>query len=228
MHLTPDIIRMRFGLMRSLFCRTCRRYAAGVILSEGRCQKLKWKHGKFISGLPHISCTLTRLARPLSFANSSARPVAKPISIRLGEYEDVSVIADFMIAMAKETEEVELEADTVKAGVTHLLNAPQYGFYIVATCEDAMIGCMMITYEWSDWRNAVQWWIQSVYVKPGHRRQGVFGKLYAFAKAMAQGLRDVCGLRLYVEEHNENAMKTYRSLGMEPAGYAVYEARIDR
>ena len=132
-----------------------------------------------------------------------------------------------MVSMAWETERTALELATVRAGVANAMNRPEYGFYVVAEIGDMVVGCMMITYEWSDWRNACQWWIQSVYVAPTHRRQGVFKRLYAFVEESAMEQRGVCGLRLYVEKDNMKAMKTYRSLGMEPTDYLVYEAPLE-
>jgi ribosomal protein S18 acetylase RimI-like enzyme len=91
-------------------------------------------------------------------------------------------------------------------------------------CEgDNLIGQLMITYEWSDWRNGWFWWIQSVYVLPGRRGRGVFKALYKEVCFIAKSEENVVGIRLYVEEHNLNAKKVYESMGMKPAGYEVLE-----
>ncbi len=152
----------------------------------------------------------------------------KPESIRFGEMKDVTTIAEFMIRLAWETESVSLDRPTVHAGVMQAMTDPVHGFYVVATADDAVIGCMMITCEWSDWRNAKQWWMQSVYVDSHYRRQGVFRKLYKFVEKLAMEQADVCGLRLYVEKDNTQAQNTYGSLGMERTDYLVYEAQMSR
>jgi ribosomal protein S18 acetylase RimI-like enzyme len=82
---------------------------------------------------------------------------------------------------------------------------------------------MMITYEWSDWRNGMIWWLQSVYVLPKHRRQGAFRAMYEFVTQLASADENVRGLRLYVEQHNENAQQTYRDLGMKESHYRMFE-----
>ncbi|HEY9881308.1 MAG TPA: GNAT family N-acetyltransferase [Leptolyngbyaceae cyanobacterium] len=148
----------------------------------------------------------------------------QPIQIRQATSGDAEVITAFNIALAEETEGKTLDAVTVTAGVYALLERPQYGFYVVAEQQEQIVGSLLITFEWSDWRNGVIWWIQSVYVHPDCRRQGVFRHLYAQVQAWAQQEEGVCGLRLYVEEANHKAQATYRTLGMEPTGYQVFEA----
>ncbi len=149
-----------------------------------------------------------------------------PILIRLGDYADSDQIAEFMIKMAWETEGISLDPKTVRHGVRNVFKELTRGFYTVAECGDKVVGCMMVTYEWSDWRNANQWWIQSVYVLPEHRRSGVFKKLYEFTIYRAHKEQDVCGLRLYVEKGNSVAQDTYRALGMKFSDYLVFEAPI--
>ncbi len=128
--------------------------------------------------------------------------------------------------MALETENRRLDPETVTAGVLSLLAAPSGGFYVVAEQGGAVVAGLMVTYEWSDWRNKWFWWIQSVYVIPSHRRQGVFKSLFERVKLMAQQRDDVCGLRLYVEQHNINAQATYTSLGMDETHYDMYEVEF--
>ena len=111
-------------------------------------------------------------------------------------------------------------------GVRSFLNNPQYGFYVVAVQKRRIVGCLMITYEWSDWRDGVQWWLQSVYVHPEFRRMGVFHLMYEFIRDKAARSENVCGLRLYVDSDNDVAQNTYRALGMEPANYLVYELSL--
>ena len=132
--------------------------------------------------------------------------------------------------MALETERKHLDLDVVRAGVAALLHKEDFGFYLVAevsagsagSCLD-VVGCLMVTYEWSDWRNGLQWWIQSVYVRPDARRQGVFRRLYRHVRTLVEADEAVCGLRLYVEKDNEIAQQTYRSLGMSETPYKVFE-----
>jgi ribosomal protein S18 acetylase RimI-like enzyme len=146
-----------------------------------------------------------------------------PFSIRKAQLRDAQSIAAFNTAMALETEGKVLMPERVAAGVLRLLNDPSLGFYLVAQRGDQVVGCLMVTNEWSDWRNGLFWWIQSVYIEPASRRQGVYRLLYDGIRAMAQADPGICGFRLYVEKENIAAQKTYRSLGMEVTDYLVYE-----
>ncbi|HVZ44064.1 MAG TPA: N-acetyltransferase [Ramlibacter sp.] len=145
------------------------------------------------------------------------------IDIRKGEARDAAVISAFNTAMAFETEGKRLDAGRARDGVLRLIGEPSLGFYLVAERAGEVVACLMVTSEWSDWRNAQFWWIQSVYVKPEARRQGVFRALYESLKAMAFGDPGVCGLRLYVERENAAAQATYRALGMQEQRYFVFE-----
>jgi ribosomal protein S18 acetylase RimI-like enzyme len=146
-----------------------------------------------------------------------------PVSIRKAELRDADTIAGFNTAMARETEGKVLLPERVGAGVLRLLNDPSLGFYVVAESGGQVIGCLMVTNEWSDWRNGLFWWIQSVYIEPGSRRRGVYRSLYDFIRGQARADPGICGFRLYVEKENANAQKTYRSLGMEATDYLIYE-----
>ncbi|MDD8018224.1 MAG: GNAT family N-acetyltransferase [Bacteroidota bacterium] len=145
------------------------------------------------------------------------------ISIRKAELKDVGTIARFNAAMAEETEHIQLDMDRLQQGVEGLLNAPMYGVYILAEVNGTTVGQTMITYEWSDWRNGLFWWIQSVYVLPNYRTQGVFRALYNFTLDLAQRQKNVCGLRLYVDKENERAYHIYRKLGMKETAYKMLE-----
>jgi ribosomal protein S18 acetylase RimI-like enzyme len=136
---------------------------------------------------------------------------------------DAGTIAGFNAAMALETEGKRLLPDVLGAGVLRLLAEPALGFYLVAEAEGEVIACLMVTTEWSDWRNGRFWWIQSVYVQPQWRRRGVFRTLYAHVSEAAAREPDVCGLRLYVEQENAVAQATYRSLGMQRTDYQLFE-----
>lgn len=143
--------------------------------------------------------------------------------IRKAELRDADAIARFNSAMALETEGKALLPERVNAGVLRLLNDPSLGFYVVAEQAGSVVGCLMITNEWSDWRNGLFWWIQSVYIVPAARRQGVYRALYDFVRDMARADPGICGFRLYVEKENTAAQRTYSSLGMAPTDYRVYE-----
>ena len=146
--------------------------------------------------------------------------------VRLAEPRDADVIARFNLAMAMETERKQLDPATVQRGVERLFALQGEGFYVVAEAGSDVIGSLMITYEWSDWRDGRFWWVQSVYVVPGWRRHGVFRRLYAFVQERAAASRDVCGVRLYVEKDNSVAQQTYAKLGMEATAYLVFEGNV--
>lgn len=145
------------------------------------------------------------------------------IEVRPAEAGDAEHLVEFNIAMARETEGKELALEVVTRGVQSMLKHPEYGFYLVATCDGRPAGALMITSEWSDWRNGLFWWIQSVYVTPEQRGRGVYRALYASVLELAREASGVCGLRLYVERENETAQRVYCSLGMENTGYLVFE-----
>jgi ribosomal protein S18 acetylase RimI-like enzyme len=142
--------------------------------------------------------------------------------IRLATPADAGVLIEFNAAMALETEGKELLPDVIGAGVRSLLGNPAAGFYLLAE-QDSAVGSLMITKEWSDWRNGTFWWIQSVYVRPEFRRQGVYKNLYRHVQELASKDPAVCGFRLYVERENERAQATYSALGMKQTHYLVFE-----
>lgn len=144
--------------------------------------------------------------------------------IREARPDDAAVIARFNIAMAMETEGRALDEATVKRGVEGGLARPDLCRYHLAEIDGCVVGQLMITYEWSDWRNGVFWWIQSVYVDPAHRGRGVFKRLYRHVESLAREAGDVCGLRLYVEHENAAAQRCYEQLGLNATEYHVYEA----
>ncbi len=144
------------------------------------------------------------------------------INIRTAEIGDALVIADFNRRIADETENYILPYNKILAGVKNLFEKQEYGFYIVAEKQNKIVGCLMITFEWSDWRDSLLWWIQSVYISPEYRRQGIFSKMYNFVSNYAKG-KKVVGLRLYVEKDNTAAQKTYRTLEMEETNYKLFQ-----
>ena len=143
--------------------------------------------------------------------------------IRQTTAADAPVLVEFNCAMALETEGKQLLPEVIGAGVRALLANPAAGFYVVAESEGRVVGALLITKEWSDWRNGTFWWIQSVYVQPEFRRQGVYKSLYRHVQAMAANDPGVCGFRLYVERENTRAQATYLSLGMKETHYRVFE-----
>jgi ribosomal protein S18 acetylase RimI-like enzyme len=145
------------------------------------------------------------------------------IRIREAHLRDAEVIAGFNSCMAIETEDRRLDPDLIEAGVKAVLEDPSKGFYLVAEMDGMIVAQLMVTFEWSDWRNGQLWWIQSVYVHREYRRIGVFSTLYRHVESLARENSAVCGLRLYVEKDNERAQKTYRKLGMVSPGYRVME-----
>ena len=144
-------------------------------------------------------------------------------SIRQAEVKDAEAIAEFNRLMAFETEHKKLLPEVILAGVNAMIANPSHGFYLVAEDGDQIAGSLMVTTEWSDWRNGVVWWVQSVYVREEYRRQGIYRSLYEKVKALAEQDPSICGFRLYVEKDNVNAQKTYESLGMEETDYLMYE-----
>ena len=148
------------------------------------------------------------------------------LRVREATMADINALIDFNAAMALETENKTLDPQVLSAGVAAVLAEPRRGFYLVAEDDRAVVGCLMITYEWSDWRNGDWWWFQSVYVRPDYRRGGVFRALYAEVERLATGRADVAGLRLYVERDNRRAQQTYASLGMREDHYRMYSKTL--
>jgi ribosomal protein S18 acetylase RimI-like enzyme len=145
------------------------------------------------------------------------------IVVREARPGDLETISGFNAAMALETEDKTLKPEIVTSGVRRALADPGKGRYFLAEIGDKVVGQLMFTLEWSDWRDGWIWWIQSVYVDPEYRGRGVFSRLYACLVEAATGSKDVRGLRLYVESGNARAQRVYRALGMRPAGYQVME-----
>lgn len=145
------------------------------------------------------------------------------IEIRPGVFEDWLTIVEFNRRLAAETEGKMLSEKILTEGVQNLLRDPQRGRYFVAVHEGKVVGQLMHTWEWSDWRNGFFWWIQSVYIHPDFRRQGVFRRLFEFLEGKAREAGNVVGLRLYVETHNDQGHAVYEALKMVPAGYLVRE-----
>jgi len=136
---------------------------------------------------------------------------------------DAPAIAEFQVAMARETEDVALDRAILGRGVDAVFDDLSHGRYYVAESDGAVIGSLLITYEWSDWRNGMVWWIQSVYVLPAFRGRGVYAGLYAHIKSIVEPDPSIRGIRLYVDNRNAAAQQVYTRLGMEGEHYRVFE-----
>jgi GNAT superfamily N-acetyltransferase len=145
------------------------------------------------------------------------------LEIRPATPAEAPAISAFQILMARETEDRELDLDTVEAGVRAVFEDPGKGRYWVALSGDSCVASLLLTPEWSDWRNGEVLWIQSVYVHPDYRRQGVFAAMYARIRAEVEASEGLCGLRLYVDRSNLAAQEVYRSLGMDDQHYLLFE-----
>ncbi len=152
--------------------------------------------------------------------------MAADIRIRRAVSADAAFIVESNIAMAFETEAMALDPEIVRPGVAAVLADDALGFYLVAEIEGRSAGQLMVTFEWSDWRNGLWWWIQSVYVRPEFRRQGVYTALHRHTSRASQDASGVCGLRLYVEQENTTAQRVYESLDMHPTRYHMYEVEF--
>jgi GNAT superfamily N-acetyltransferase len=145
------------------------------------------------------------------------------IRVRLATAEDAEFLVRGNAEMALETEELSLDLDRLRDGVHAVFEQPSRGVYYVAEVDGRRAGQMMITYEWSDWRNGVFWWIQSVHVEKQFRRQGVFRAIYRHVESRAKATPGICGLRLYVENSNSRGQSTYESVGMTRTAYQLFE-----
>ena len=150
----------------------------------------------------------------------------QPVRARLAVVDDAGTLAGFNQAMALETEAKVLADAVVLPGVEEALRDAVHGFYVVADTGGEVVGSLLVTYEWSDWRNGRIWWIQSVYVRPEYRRRGVYRTLHEFVRDLARATGGVVGLRLYVERDNAAAQRTYAALGMHETPYLVYEETL--
>ena len=148
------------------------------------------------------------------------------MEIRIARQKDIPALVNFNQAMALETEHKTLDAAVLSAGVAAVFTDEDKGFYVVTENAGAIVAGLLVTREWSDWRNGWFWWIQSVYVLPDHRGLGLYGEMYEFVKTMASQVRDVRGFRLYVEKENQRAQRVYEKLGMEKTYYLMYEEEM--
>ena len=145
------------------------------------------------------------------------------VHYREGVPADAESILEFQVAMARETEDVTLEREVTNRGVHAVFADPSLGRYFIAESGGRAIASLMITYEWSDWRNGVVWWIQSVFVEAALRGQGVYAGLYAYVQSMVNADPAIKGIRLYVDRRNSRAQQVYARLGMNGDHYSVFE-----
>ncbi len=150
------------------------------------------------------------------------------IIIRDATPADAGTIADYNNRLAEETEARSLAPDLIGPGVAAFLADPSKGRYWLAVVDDRIIAQIAVTYEWSDWRNGMIWWVQSVYVHADYRRRGVYSSLYRHVESQARSDSDVIGIRLYVERDNERAKTTYADLGMNMTNYRIMQSFFDR
>ena len=156
--------------------------------------------------------------------NAATRsPARSTVEVRDAHGDDAALIAGFNHAIARETEALELSPTAVRDGVEAVLADATRGFYLVAEQAGQVAGALLVTAEWSDWRNARFWWIQSVYVVPSARRRGVYRALHEEVRRRARVAGDVCGVRLYVEADNASAQRAYSRLGMHARSYRIFE-----
>lgn len=145
------------------------------------------------------------------------------MDIRLATAAEIASLVEFNQAMALETEGKSLDSDTLTRGVSAVFDDPNKGFYVVADEGGRIVGGLLVTFEWSDWRNGWFWYVQSVYVRPEARGQRIYSRLYEFVKQRAAEKGNVCGFRLYVEKENVHAQRVYESVGMKETYYLMFE-----
>ena len=148
------------------------------------------------------------------------------MNIRIANAADAASLVEFNQAMALETEVKQLDTDILTSGVEAVFCDQSKGFYVVAEHDERIVGGLMVTFEWSDWRDRWFWWIQSVYILPEARGQRVYSRLYEFVKDRAKQDGHVCGVRLYVENENSHAQRVYEKVGMTASHYLMYEEQL--
>ncbi len=143
------------------------------------------------------------------------------LTMEIADSRHIDFLAHCNLMLAKETEGQNLSIETVTNGVKNLINNPKYGFYLICKNPEP-VACLLVTYEWSDWRNGLIWWLQSVYVTEDYRRRGVFAEMFSHIEKLSRK-EGAAGLRLYVEKENFRAQATYQRLGMTRTPYLMLE-----
>jgi len=149
--------------------------------------------------------------------------VTAPLTVRSARPEDAPVIAGFQVLMAQETEGLELDPETVACGVLAVFAERSRGEYLVAEQAGRIAGCLLVTPEWSDWRNGTVLWIESLYVVPELRGRGIYRALYGHLQARVEASPGLLGIRLYVDKRNTAAQRVYARLGMTREHYELFE-----
>ena len=144
------------------------------------------------------------------------------MEIRIADVGLADYIVRAQLAMARETEDLSLDAEVLRQGVAAVFADTRRGVYVVALDQGAPVACALVLDEWSDWRHGAVWWIHSVYVEPSHRRRGAFRAMFTWIEGEARA-RQKRGLRLYVDKRNARAQATYRALGMSNEHYELFE-----
>jgi GNAT superfamily N-acetyltransferase len=173
-----------------------------------------------------IACSFypaAQISHSWGIARKSSMRAMNEITYRQGRIEDAAGIIDFQLAMAVETEGLALDGEVCTRGVHAVFSDPNLGRYFVAERDGQVVASLMITFEWSDWRNGMVWWIQSVYVAPDARQRGIYAGLYDYVQALASEDSGVRGIRLYVDRRNTSAQQVYTRLGMNGEHYQVFE-----
>lgn len=145
------------------------------------------------------------------------------MKIRKAAEDDIPVIAGFQQKMAYETEKLDLDENVLLDGVGNVFKDPSKGFYLLAVDQGQVVGSMLLTPEWSDWRNSLFLWIQSLYVIPPYRKRGVFRMMYEHVRNMVLASGEYAGLKLYVDKENTPAQDVYRKVGMKDSHYNLFE-----
>lgn len=146
------------------------------------------------------------------------------VTARKATVSDIGTLVRFNSSMAEETEGKKLSPAVLTAGVRSVFDDPSKGFYVLAEADGSPVGALLITPEWSDWRNAHYWWVQSVYVEPAYRRRGIYRVLHRYVEELASAAGNVGGLRLYVHSKNSTAKAVYEKLGMVKSRYEFFES----
>ncbi|MBE9050224.1 GNAT family N-acetyltransferase [Nostocales cyanobacterium LEGE 11386] len=141
---------------------------------------------------------------------------------RRAELQDLTTLVNFNQALAQEARGEKLDSQLLTSGIQAVLLDSHRGFYTVGEIENKIVAVALVTFEWSDWRNAWFWWLQDIFVKPSYRQQGIFHAFYTYLKTQAQ-IEKVCGLRLYVYKGNIRAQEVYQRVGMNPANSIIFE-----
>lgn len=145
------------------------------------------------------------------------------LEVRKAEKDQLELIAGFQLSMALETENLELDRNTVLKGVAHIFDHPETGYYLIAVIDKRVVASLLVLFEWSDWRNGNVIWIHSVYVQPEYRGQGIFSEMYEALKGEVIADPMLRGIRLYVDKTNKKAQKVYAKLGMNNQHYDLFE-----